>query len=298
MIRPAFRLHHIALLQAVIKSQTLTEAANRLHISQPAVSKQIKQLQADLGFVLFERKGHRLVPSFETRSLLDQVDRVDASLDVLNRLAGELRTARKGHLQIGCIPSVAIHLLPQVLGRYMEGQPDMRFSIHTGSTDHVMEWVETQQVDLGICLNLRALPNSHYTPLLGLRLACLMPAGHPLAHRDSLTPDDLKPYPVITVELSPSPLHIVQTAHFDEIFGPVRIRVDMAFVACRMVEAGLGVAVADSMTVLRAASASLTQRPLEHPFRAEIGTYTPSYRPRHRSVDDLIRGLVEETARV
>lgn len=295
MLRPAFRLHHIALLQAVMKSQTLTEAANRLHISQPAVSKQIKQLQADLGFELFERKGHRMVPSFETRSLLDQVDRVDASLDVLNRLAGELRTARKGHLQIGCIPSAAVHLLPQVLGRYMQGQPDMRFSIHTGSTDQVMEWVETQQVDLGICLKLKDLPNSHYTPLLGLRLACLMPAGHPLAFKDALTPGDLMPYPVITVELSASPLHIEQTAQFDDLFGQVRIRVDMAFVACRLVEAGLGVAVADSMTVRRAASASLVQRPLEHPFRAELGIYTASYRPRHRAVDDLIQGLVEET---
>lgn len=49
-------------------SQTLTEAANRLRISQPAVSKQIKQLQADLGFALFEKKGHRLVPTFEARA--------------------------------------------------------------------------------------------------------------------------------------------------------------------------------------------------------------------------------------
>jgi hypothetical protein len=47
---------------------------------------------------------------------------------------------------------------------------------------------------------------------------------------------------------------------------------------------------------VRAASASLAQRPLEHPFRAEIGVFTPTYRPRHQAVDDLIRGLIREAA--
>ena len=296
MNRPAFRLHHIALLQAVIKSQTLTEAANRLHISQPAVSKQIKQLQADLGFALFERKGHRLVPTYEARSLLDQVDRVDASLDVLNRLAGELRGSRKGHLHIGCIPSVAAHLLPPVLGRYMEGQPGMGFSVHTGSTEQVMEWVETQQVDLGICLHLRDLPNADYRSLMQLRMECLLPVDHPLAARMALTLEDLRPYPVISVELSPA------TPPSPPAYGPdgaawqARIRVDMSFVACRMVEAGLGIAVADNLSVGRSVSASLTRRALDHPFRAELGTYIPSYRPRHRAVDDLLQGLATETA--
>ncbi len=298
MIRPAFRLHHIALLQAVMNSQTLTEAANRLHISQPAVSKQIKQLQSDLGFALFERKGHRMVPTFEARALLDQVGRVDASLVVLNRLAGNLRASHKGHLKIGCIPSVAAHLLPQVLSRYVAGQPDMSFSIYTGSTPQVMEWVETQQVDLGISLRLRDLPNADYTPLTAIHMECLLPALHPLADKGSLTIADLAPYPVITVEPIATAGPSDQFARLDESLGSARIRVDMSFVACRLVEAGLGIAVADSLTVSHSLTGELTRRALEHPFHAEIGTYTPSYRPRHRAVDDLIGGLIAETRAV
>jgi DNA-binding transcriptional LysR family regulator len=67
------------------------------------------------------------------------------------------------------------------------------------------EWVQTQQVDLAICLHLRSLPQAHYTPLAALRLACLTPAGHPLTAREALTPADLQDYPVITVEVSPAP---------------------------------------------------------------------------------------------
>ena len=99
MSRPSFRLNHIALLQAVMTSQTLTEAAQRLHVSQPAISKQLKQLQSDLGFLLFERQGHRLIPTFEARAMLDQVTRVNASLDVLNQLASGFGTARRGHFR-------------------------------------------------------------------------------------------------------------------------------------------------------------------------------------------------------
>jgi DNA-binding transcriptional LysR family regulator len=276
-------------------SQTLTEAANRLRISQPAVSKQIKQLQTDLGFALFERKGHRLVPTFEVRTLLDQVDRVDASLDALNRLAGDLRTSHRGHLHIGCIPVVAAHLLPQVLSRYMGGQADMSCTIHTGSAPQVMEWVETQQVDLGICLSLRDLPSTDYTRLAAIRMECLLPSGHPLAAKDSVAVDDLKPYSLITVEPIAMAGHLGQFTGLEESFGSARIRVDMSFVACRMVAAGLGIAVADSLTVGQSVSGELTRRPLKHPFRAEIGTYTPSYRPRHRAVDELIRALDAET---
>lgn len=297
MNRPAFRLHHIALLQAVMKSPTLTEAANRLHVSQPAVSKQVKQLQADLGFSLFERKGHRLVPTFEARSLLDQVDRVDASLDVLNRLAGELRGAHKGHLHIGCIPSVAVHLLPQVLGTYMDGQREMGFSIHTGSTPQVMEWVETQQVDMGICLHLRDLQNADYKPLMPLHMECLLPVAHPLTARQVLTLTELQPYKVITVELSAGLPPNQPIPGLDDSAERNCIRVDMSFVACRMVEAGLGIAVADSLTVGRSVSAKLTRRALAHPFTAELGTYIPSYRPRHRAVGDLLLQLTAETAR-
>jgi DNA-binding transcriptional LysR family regulator len=221
---------------------------------------------------------------------------VDASLDVLNRLAGELRGSRKGHLHIGCIPSVAAHLLPQVLGTYMAGQRDMAFSIHTGNTPQVMEWVETQQVDLGICLHLRDLPNADYKPLMQLRMECLLPVAHPLSARPVLTLPELQPYPVINVELSAAPLHVQQAIELDERFGLARIRVDMSFVACRMVEAGLGIAVADNLSVGRSVSATLTRRALDHPFRAELGTYIPTYRPRHRAVDDLLQGLAVETA--
>lgn len=292
MARPSFRLHHIALLDAVMQSQTLTEAAARMHISQPAVSKQIKQLQADLGFALFERQGHKLVPTFEARAMLDQVRRVNASLGVLNRLATDLRDERRGHLQVGAIPAVAAHLLPAALATITGGNSEVLCTVHSGNTAQIVELVETQQVDLGIALKVRGADDLGFRRLLDWQLACLLPEGHPLVAKRVLRPADLAPYTVIGVELPvldwPDPM----VPRWDEGLDSVRVRVDASSTACRMAEAGIGIAVADSLTVNAFARAPLSSRPLRHEVHTAIGIYLPKYRPRSRIVDALISAMV------
>ena len=294
MDRPSFRLHHLALLHAVMHSQTLTEAARRMHISQPAVSKQIKQLQQDLGFVLFERQGHKLVPTFEARAMLDQVLRVNASLDVLNRLATDLRDERRGDLQIGAIPAVAAHLLPAALRGLFGGDSEVRCTVHSGNTAQMVELVETQQVDIAIALKLRRADDLGFQHLLDWRLECLLPLGHPLLARKRLKPADLAPYLVIAVELPALDWPDPTVPAWDAGLDVVRVRVDASSVACRMVEAGLGIAVADSLTVSAFAREPLARRPLQHAVHTSIGIYLPKYRPRSKTVSRLVAELVRQ----
>lgn len=296
MSRPPFRLHHIILLQAVMQSQTLTEAAQRLHISQPAVSKQLKQLQEDVGFALFERQGHRLLPTFEARAMLDQVNRVGASLNVLNHLVSDFRTARRGHIQIGCIPSAAELLLPPALKAAFGAQSHLLCTIETGNTAQVMEWVETQQVDLGVAMKVREGSPHAYQSLMPLRLECLMPADHPLARKRTVKIADLSPYPVIGLKL-PDLVHSdAGSLALEDDLVTVHIRVDSSRLACRMVEAGLGVAVIESLSSVAYAGAALVRRPLAHPFRTELGIYRPSYRPRITAVEELSAELIRLAA--
>lgn len=295
MARPPFRLHHIALLDAVMQSQTLTEAAARMHISQPAVSKQIKTLQEDLGFALFERQGHKLVPTFEARAMLDQVRRVNSSLGVLNRLATDLRDERRGHLQVGAIPAVASHLLPQALARIAGGDSQVQCAVQSGNTAQVIELVETQQVDVGIALKVRGADELGFRQLLDWRLECLMPAGHPLAAKKTVKPADLAPYSVIAVELPALDWPEPNVPAWDAGLDSVRIRIDASSAACRMVEAGLGIAVADSLTVGAFARPPLVRRPLQHRVYTTIGVYLPKYRPKSRTVEALVAALAAVT---
>jgi DNA-binding transcriptional LysR family regulator len=294
MPRPPFRLHHIALLEAVMHSQTLTEAARRMHISQPAVSKQIKQLQEDLGFVLFERQGHKMVPTFEARAMLDQVVRVNSSLDVLNRLATDLRDERRGQLQIGCIPAVAAHLLPAALRALVAGDSQVQCTVHSGNTAQMVELVETQQVDIAVALKLRRSDELGFQHLLDWRLECLLPPGHALLARKVIKPGDLAPYSVIAVELPALQWPDPAIPAWDAGLDSVRVRVDASNAACRMVEAGLGIAVADSLTVGAFAHPPLERRPLRHAVHTSIGIYLPKYRPRSKTVMSLVAELVRQ----
>jgi DNA-binding transcriptional LysR family regulator len=286
-----FRLHHIQLLQVVLQSTTMTEAANRLHISQPAVSKQLKQLQEDVGFALFERQGHRLQATFEARALLDQVNRVGASLQVLNQLATDMRTAHQGHLQIGCIGAAADLLLPRALSQTFGPQSRLLCTVETGNTAQVLEWVDTQQVDLGIAMKVRDVGHRSFEPLGPLRLACLMPAGHPLAKRRRIRLKDLATESVIALKL-PSLVDSQEAAQFDIAQDiTVHMQVDSSRIAGRMVEAGLGIAVLEDLSAAHYGRGELVCRPLEHPFRTELGMYRPAYRPRNTAVEDLVRAL-------
>jgi DNA-binding transcriptional LysR family regulator len=291
MPRPAFRLQHIALLQAVMQSQTITEAARRLHVSQPAVSKQLKQLQSDLGFALFERHGHKLVPTFEAREMLDQVNRVHASLDVLNRTVVDFRSARRGNLQIACIASVAGYLLPAALMEAIGTASGLLCTVHTGNTAQVVELVETQQVDIGIALRVRGSDDLNFQPLLQWRLECLMPATHPLAKRRVLRPADLAPYPVVGVELPAAVLPDANLPAWDSALGAVRIRVDSSHIACQFAMAGLGIAVADSLTVAGSAHKPMVRRRLHDTAESDIGIYRPKYRPKTQALDSVIKAL-------
>lgn len=293
MARLPFRLHHIQLLQVVLQSTTMTEAASRLHISQPAVSKQLKQLQEDVGFALFERQGHRLQPTFEARALLDQVNRVGASLHVLNQLATDMRTAHLGHLQIGCIGVAAELLLPRALRHTFGPQSRLLCTVETGTTAQVLEWVDTQQVDLGIAMKVRDIGQRSFEPLAPLRLACLMPADHPLAKRRRIRLKDLATESVIALKL-PS-LVDSQEGVQSEIGQAITVHmhVDSSRVAWRMVKAGLGIAVLEDLSAVHYGHAELVCRPLEHPFRTELGMYRPVYRPRNTAVEDLVRALGE-----
>ena len=110
-------------------------------------------------------------------------------------------------------------------------------------------------------------------------------------------PADLAPYALIGLELPSSVAPGRDGPAWDEgLGGAVRIRVDSSYVACSMAEAGLGIAVTDSMTVAASARKSLVRRPLRHPYWAEIGVYRPSYRPRSGMADDLLSRLLERAA--
>ncbi len=125
-------------------------AAEQLHIAQPALSRQIRQLESELQTVLFERTTRRVSLTAAGEALLDRARRLLADAEEIEQVARELREGERGVLRIGFVDSTAYELVPRVLRRCRERRPNVDFELHTMSSDEQYEALRAGRIDLGI----------------------------------------------------------------------------------------------------------------------------------------------------
>ena len=180
----------IEAFRALILTGGVGAAANLLNISQPAVSRMIRDFQQDLGLSLFERRGTRLVPTSDALSLYAEVERAFVGLDRIAKTATELRTRRAGFLRIAALPALANGFLPRFAGQFAAERPKLDLGV-SGLVSHaVVAAVAQGQSDLGFAesslehaaVQTERMPAAPYVAVL--------PRGHRLARKKRLHPAD------------------------------------------------------------------------------------------------------------
>src|SRR5690349_8496347 len=143
------KLHQLRYLAAVAQSGlNITAAAQKLHTSQPGVSKQIKLLEDELGFQIFVREGRtltRVTPA--GRQVIERTLRVLQEVQSIKSLATELRDEGKGSLSIGTTHTQARYVLPDVIREFRSRFPNVRLNLHQGTSEQIAEMVEHDRVD-------------------------------------------------------------------------------------------------------------------------------------------------------
>jgi DNA-binding transcriptional LysR family regulator len=181
----------------------ITLAAQRVHATQPGLSKQLKQLEDELGFQLFVRKGKSLAsitPAGEqvlarARLILEESRNIRA-------LAANLRRATTGSLQIGTTHTQARYVLPPVLGRLHQDFPDVAIRIVPGSSAEMLDQLAAGDLDL-VVLSTTGSPPAGVVALPAFRWdrVIVVPRGHALAQRTGLvTLEDLARWALVTYE--------------------------------------------------------------------------------------------------
>ena len=115
----------IEAFRAVILTGGVGAAASLINVTQPAVSRMMRDLQSHLGLILFERRGTGLVPTSEALSLYAEVERAFVGLERIEQMATELRTRRAGFLRIAALPALANGFLPRFLGEFLKERPKL-----------------------------------------------------------------------------------------------------------------------------------------------------------------------------
>jgi LysR family cys regulon transcriptional activator len=182
----------------------VSDAAEALYTSQPGVSKQIRQLEDELGLRVFVRQGKRLAsltPAGEV--VVATARRALREIGNLKRVAEEFRNEDSGVLGIATTHSQARYVLPPVLSRFAARFPKVRVVLHQGNPAQVAEQTRNGEVDVGIATEaiaddaeLVALPCYRWNR------GILVPKGHPLAATSPLTLEAIAGYPIVTYDFA------------------------------------------------------------------------------------------------
>lgn len=288
--------HHAELLFHVLRSRTLTDAARALHISQPAVTKQIKSLEASLGVQLFQKEGRNLIPTAEALQLVDEVERTRASLASLNELAARLKSGETGNLVICAIPAFAQALLPGAIGAFRTLYPKIRVEVKVENSWRLLDLAEAQQIDFGICYRYRELIQVDDAPLLNSGIVCVVRADDPLASVSERSLAELCGRPLVVVEVFGANATIKELLTASKLDQDIISVVSTSTLACEIVLKTGAIALIDSVTAVSYQSRGLAVLALpELPIRT-ISLLRPKLRPGSLFAETLGRTIIEEAA--
>lgn len=146
-VRARLKSRHIPLLVALGETGNLNRAAEGLGISQPAISKLLKELEEGLGVELFERQARGVVPTLYGESMIRHARRLLTDLDSAFDEVNALRAGQSGHVRIGTILTPCAELLPEVIRRVKQRHPHLELSIRTGASRDLMALLEDGELD-------------------------------------------------------------------------------------------------------------------------------------------------------
>ncbi|WP_109479563.1 LysR family transcriptional regulator [Paraburkholderia sp. C35] len=152
------RLRHIEVFHAIMRTGSLSKAAELLCVSQPAVSKVLANAERSAGLTLFNRVHGRLQPTREAELLFSETQKLQANLDSIRDLARNLALQPEGHLRIGCLPSLGLSLIPPAIETFRAAYPRVSLRIQTRHTDELLNALLTRDLDLAVALNPPARP--------------------------------------------------------------------------------------------------------------------------------------------
>ncbi len=258
--------------RAVIVTGGVTSAAQALHITQPAVTRLIHDLQYSLGLKLFVKRGTRLVPTNEALSLYREVERQFVGLERIESAAKNLREGQSGRLRIAALPTFNVGFLPRIVGQFTKDKPGLETTVYGSISSQVVEWVASSFCDVGFAEARLDFPNVDIELLTPVLAVAVLPQGHRLAEKATLEPQDLAGEPFVSLEQSTQMRYRI-----DAIFSAARIarqtrlETPLSMIACGLVAAGAGVTIVDPFTASEYSGRGIVVRPFRPAVLYDIG---------------------------
>jgi len=209
-LRPAVNFHQLEVFCAVARRLNFSQAAEELYISQPAVSKQVKELERTLGVSLFLRDGKRIHLTDAGRLVYDYAGRAFALVEEMARALAELEGPERGYLRLAATPVPGTYLLPRVMAAFQERYPAAELYLEVSNRTAVTRQVLEQQADLGFIESEVAPEHVHWQPFASNAIVLVASPTHPLSPAEEIKPGELHQQSIVLSERGSATREIVE----------------------------------------------------------------------------------------
>ncbi len=263
----------------MMRSGSVSRAAQKLFLSQPAVTKLLRSLEDETGLPLFDRTRRHLQPTPEAEKFEAAVDRLFAAADRLDHTVDDMRSVGSGDLRVAAMPLLGAALIPRLLVRFTREVRPVRISLTVASSREVHDLVQAGEVDLGFALSSGGRSLLIAAPPIRLPGLLVLPRGHRLAAREVVPSSELEGEPYISLGRQYRLRDLVDELFARDGVSPRLVaETQSAGAACAMVAAGLGFTVADPVSAA-GVEAEVIVRRLTPTVDFEVNVITPSGRP-------------------
>lgn len=211
----------------VARRLSFTKAAAELFITQPAVTKHIKELEQQLSVQLFRRNGNSIMLTQAGKILLQYAEKIFQIYTELETELAQLNKMEAGTVHIGASTTVGQTILPKILALFKKTYPEIIFSFTQANTDVITQLVLSEKVDIAIVEGAIHYPQIAYTPFARDEIVLVTRAGSPLSKKAEITPKQLLNIPLVLREAGSGTLDVIFGALADIGINPKDLRIEI-----------------------------------------------------------------------
>lgn len=273
----------------IVRTGSVTAAAIRVGMSQPAVSRQLTQLEESIGFELFHREHGRLVPTPDALLLYQEVALSLSGFQRIQSLVSDISGFRLGHLKLVAPPSFCEAILPDIIKAFNLRFPQVRFSIDSHSREAAKAMIANRSVDGGFLILPLDRADLQAESICRNDTVCVLRADHPLAAENVLTPRLLKGSALILLGFGQNTRAIVDAAFTHAGVRPdTRIETHTVGSACAFAARGLGIALVNGLLAKAYLREGLVMRPFEPALHNDYGFVTSTHSAPSRLLSEFL----------
>ena len=190
-------LRQLRVFVEIVRQGSFTQAAEQLHIAQPAVSITLRKLEEGLDLTLLNRHEKRISLTAEGETLLRHAERILDSLAAAETEMAELRGLDHGEVRIGIPPMMSSYYFPQIIRAFRDRYPNLKLSVIGEGAARIQRLIAKGELDMGVIAGTRLMEGLESQALLREEIVACVPLNHPLAGREKISLSEFLQEPLI-----------------------------------------------------------------------------------------------------